>query len=119
MIWWVGAGGILGALSRYGLGLYIGRKAGKRFPWGTLLINLAGSLLLGILAGSRGRLPEAVYLFGGTGFCGGFTTFSTFGYETMQLLERKRTAGAALYVLGSVLLGLAGAFSGLCLADWL
>ncbi|WP_150266534.1 fluoride efflux transporter CrcB [Paenibacillus tepidiphilus] len=115
MIWWVGAGGVLGAISRYGLGQYIGRKTGGRFPWGTLLINVAGSLLLGMLAGAKGHLPEAVYYFGGTGFCGGFTTFSTFGYETMQLLERKQKGGALLYVLGSAVLGLAAAWAGLAL----
>ncbi|GGF78999.1 putative fluoride ion transporter CrcB [Paenibacillus albidus] len=119
-MWWVGVGGVLGAVSRYQLGLAVSRKTGTDFPWGTLLINVLGSLLLGVLAGARGVLPEALYLFGGTGFCGGFTTFSTFGYETMQLLERKKLAGAAVYVGASVAVGLLAAWAGLNLVQfWL
>lgn len=119
MIWWIGAGGIVGALCRYGAGLWIGRRAGTRFPWGTLLINITGSLALGLFAGFQQAMAASVYLFATTGFCGGFTTFSTFGYETIQLAESRRWGAAAVYVLASAGLGVPAAWVGLTLAGLL
>ena len=113
MIFWIGIGGIAGALSRYCIGIWFRHRAGSPFPWATLLINLTGSLALGLLAGSEGHIPEDVYAILGTGFCGAFTTFSTFGYEAVTLAGSKRYKDAVLYVTLSVVLGLAGAWAGM------
>ncbi|MFC7681329.1 fluoride efflux transporter CrcB [Paenibacillus sp. GCM10028914] len=115
MIVWIGIGGIVGAVSRYGIGIWVGKRVGSSFPWATLLVNLVGSLLLGILVGTAERMPEMVYGLLGTGFCGAFTTFSTFGYEAITLAVNKHYVQALIYVITSVLLGLAGASIGIML----
>ncbi|UNK19891.1 fluoride efflux transporter CrcB [Paenibacillus sp. N3/727] len=116
MILWIGLGGIAGAVSRYCVGVWLGKKAQGTFPWATLLVNLVGSIILGFLAGYADHLSEAVYRMLGTGFCGAFTTFSTFGYEAVTLAGNKQYIQAFLYVLISVMLGLAGAWTGLYIA---
>lgn len=117
MISWlaVGIGGAIGSIVRYLVGEWASGKLGAAFPWGTLLINGLGSLVLGVIVGATaaGRLPPSGKLLLGTGFCGGFTTFSTFSVETMALLEKNELATAALYLTSSVGLGLAGAALGL------
>lgn len=110
---WVAAGGMIGAPTRYLLGKWAASAFGTRFPWGTWIINLSGSLLLGILAGKQQQMAEWMYLFVGVGFTGAYTTFSTFGYETVMLLSQKRRIAAAVYVISSALLGLAGAAIGM------
>ncbi|KAA9007708.1 fluoride efflux transporter CrcB [Paenibacillus spiritus] len=109
----IGIGGVIGAACRYGLGGWIGRRFGNAFPWGTLFINILGSFILGVLAGAGDLIPRGWYLTAGTGFCGGFTTFSTFGYETVTLLENGRYGRAAAYALLSLAVGLLGAWLGL------
>ncbi|WP_106768459.1 fluoride efflux transporter CrcB [Paenibacillus faecalis] len=116
MMLWIGLGGIAGAVSRYSIGVWIGKKVEGSFPWATFFINLAGSVLLGFFTGCFDYLPETVYKMLGTGFCGAFTTFSTFGYEAVCLAANKRYTQAFSYVAGSVVLGLAGAWAGLYLA---
>lgn len=108
----LGAG--LGGVARHGINLAAVR-AGATFPWGTLFINVSGSLLMGLVTGwlaARGGLPGAK-LFVATGILGGYTTFSTFSLEAILLLERGDWAAFAGYVLGSVLLGLGALFLGL------
>ncbi|WP_068785869.1 fluoride efflux transporter CrcB [Paenibacillus phocaensis] len=117
MIGIVGLGGILGTLLRYYLGQWVSNRtqpSGSQYPWGTWVINLSGSLLLGILAGLHARhaLPEWSWMMFGTGFCGAYTTFSTFGYETVTLITKGYKLQAAVYVLTSALLGLAFAWLG-------
>lgn len=107
---WVGCGGFFGAVSRYALGNWVASKLGTAFPYGTLVINLTGCLILGFfgtLALQRATLipPEARLLIA-VGFVGAYTTFSTFGFETIRLLEENNLVLALAYVLGSVLLGL-------------
>lgn len=113
----VGVGGGLGALSRYGLGLLLVRWLGTGFPWATLAINLVGCLLIGMALGGgpgpAGFLTREVRLLGVIGFLGAFTTFSTFGYETISLVQGGKPALAVLYVLASVLLGLGGVVLGI------
>lgn len=111
-------GGGLGTNARYWLGKLIGKFQGGEvlFPWATFIINISGSMILGFLAATYlyrkdiephpGR--DLWYLLLGTGFCGGFTTFSTFSLETYQLIREGKTWMAALYVLGSVTGGLVG-----------
>ncbi|MFP4147352.1 MAG: fluoride efflux transporter FluC [Halorhodospira sp.] len=116
---WVAAGSALGGVSRYGLDGVMELAGGVAFPWGTLLVNALGSLLIGIVAawsaadpGER-TLPGHWRQFAVNGFCGGFTTFSIFSLETLALLERAPAlAGANVLVttvlcLGAVAIGYA------------
>ncbi|WP_052759718.1 FluC/FEX family fluoride channel [Paenibacillus sp. DMB20] len=76
-------------MSRYAIGWWLGKKSGH-FPWATLLVNASGSFLLGWLSSQQSQLPASVYEILGIGFCGAFTTFSTFGYESIALAGNKR-----------------------------
>ncbi|WLV24017.1 fluoride efflux transporter CrcB [Aciduricibacillus chroicocephali] len=106
----VGAGGMIGACARFGLGGWINRSfpQASPFPIGTFIINAAGSFLLGLLANLHihATIGTGLWLFLGVGFCGAFTTFSTFGTEAMVLLETKRLNLAVLYVIASVIVGI-------------
>ena len=103
----VALGGAVGAPLRYVTDLVVSSLHGTVFPWGTWVVNLAGSLVLGIVAGlvTAGAPPELATLVG-TGICGALTTFSSFGYETVRLAEEGAVAAAALNVLGSLAAGL-------------
>jgi len=113
----LGAG--LGGVLRHALNLAIPRALGDGFPWATFLINATGSLAMGLLIGWLARrgegAPRDVQLFVATGILGGYTTFSTFSLDAIRLIEREQIVLAALYVGGSVLLGLAGLWAGLTL----
>lgn len=112
---WVGLCGIAGTLGRYAISQWLNPRASTAFPWGTWVINALGSLLLGILYGlhSGGRISELLWLTAGTGFCGAFTTFSTFGFETIRLVTEGRKRRAALYVLSSAALGVLCVYIGI------
>ncbi len=103
---------------RYALGTWIQQLTGSGFPWGTLAVNVTGSLLLGfIYAFLEGTAVAPEWrLFAGIGFCGGYTTFSTFSYESIRLLQDGEWKGATAYVLASVALSLIGLFVGLRVA---
>jgi len=104
----VGAGGFLGAAARYLVGGWVHRWAAAGFPWGTWVVNLSGCLLLGALMGTlqgRGAISSDWRLFGGIGVLGGFTTFSTLSYETVELLRRGQPWQALGNSLGSLILG--------------
>ena len=100
----VAAGGALGAAGRYAVGLL---PVKTDFPLLTLLVNAAGAVIIGFLAGlfARGGLTDRRLLFWKTGVCGGFTTFSTFSVETAGLLQSGKTGLAMLYTALSLLLG--------------
>ncbi|HEX2985697.1 MAG TPA: CrcB family protein [Caproiciproducens sp.] len=100
----IGAGGACGALARYKLGAVIMKHETHRYPLGTFLINIGGAFLLGILCGLR--LSGNPYFLLGDGFCGAFTTFSTFTVESVQLIRGKAYRKTALFVVSSVVFGI-------------
>jgi CrcB protein len=111
----VAAGGLVGAPSRYLLDRAITRRANSNRPWGTFVINVTGSLFLGFLTGLAmgGHLSDVGKALLGTGFCGAYTTFSTFTFESVRLLEDGRIVDAVGNVVISVTFGLAAAAAGL------
>jgi CrcB protein len=119
MLWYVAAGSALGGVTRFLLGGYLQRTVGGGFPVGTLVINVTGSFLLGFLLryalGTAAITPEVRALLT-TGFCGGYTTFSTFSYDAVVLAEDGSYARLAVYVTASVLLSLLAAFLGVAAA---
>ena len=115
----VAAGGALGAALRHVVSIAALRCLGPAFPWGTILVNVVGSLAMGILAELLARRfggSSEMRLFLATGVLGGFTTFSAFSLEAVALWERGATAAAALYVAGSVIASLAALVAGMWLA---
>ncbi len=109
--------GAIGAPLRYLLDGLVGDRTDAVVPWGILLVNVSGSFVLGVVTGlalhhGLGRTPRIVI---GTGFCGAFTTFSTFTYETVRLIEADRRREALVNVAMSLGLGLAAAAAGLAL----
>jgi fluoride exporter len=109
-------GGAVGAPARYLADLAVQRRHGGRFPWGTLTVNVGGCLVLGGTAGavSAAGGPAWVLTLVGTGFCGALTTFSTFGFETVRLLQ-ERSARAAF---GNVTLSVAAGLAACALGWW-
>jgi CrcB protein len=104
---YIGLAGIFGALARFGLSTLWNPATSTLFPWGTLFCNLAGCLLLGfIIFADKLSIPARVQLPITTGFIGSFTTFSTFSYETVSMLNQGHLILAALYVFGSLWGGL-------------
>jgi CrcB protein len=89
------------------------------FPWGTFAANVAGSLILGVLIGGAvaGDVPSGVLALVGTGLCGALTTYSTFSFETIRLLEQRATFYALLNVGASILAGLGAAFVGVAVGE--
>ena len=112
---WVGLGGFLGANARYLLGLWVATRLGTTFPYGTFVINVTGSFVLGLIMGLLDAhiLAPAVRLSLAIGFVGAYTTFSTFTYETLRLIEDGSLLLASLNVVGSVVVGLLAAVAGL------
>ncbi|MFF5022812.1 fluoride efflux transporter CrcB [Streptomyces collinus] len=112
------AGAVVGAPLRYLTDRAVQARHDSVFPWGTFVVNVTGSLVLGLLTGavSAGAAGPHLQLLIGTGLCGALTTYSTFSYETLRLTE----AGAGLYaaanVVASLVAGLAAAFAGVALA---
>jgi CrcB protein len=119
MLWYVAIGSAVGGVSRYLLGGLIQRMLSSTFPLGTLVINVTGSALLGFLfryaLDVPAMTPEIRALLG-VGFCGGYTTFSTFSYETLTLLEDGDWRRAGLYVALSVGVSLLATFAGFAAA---
>ena len=108
-------GGALGAPLRYLTDLFVQSRHDSVFPWGTFAVNVVGSLILGATAGAvtTAAGPAWVLTLVGTGFCGALTTFSTFGFETVRLLEDGSLLEATLNVSASLVVGMAA-----CVAGW-
>ena len=111
-------GGGIGAAMRHGVNLLSMRLLGPGFPYATIIENVSGSLAMGLLAGYfafKGDAVQPMRLFLATGVLGGYTTFSAFSLDAMLLYERGQLGLAMLYVIGSVVLSIAGLFAGLAL----
>jgi CrcB protein len=111
-------GGGLGATLRHLINVTCARYLGTGFPWGTFIINISGSTVMGLIAGYlafKGEASQPWRLFLLTGILGGYTTFSAYSLDAALLYERGELASAALYVVGSVVLAIAGLFAGLAL----
>lgn len=119
MIAAIALGSAVGGVTRYLLGLFVQRWVGAPFPVGTLLINVTGSILLGYLLQSAWLAMDVRPVMRAmltVGFCGGYTTFSTFSYETAVLIEDGLYSRAAAYVVVSVVVSLLGTFLGFQMA---
>ena len=113
---WVALLGAAGSLARWGLSAAVGRATGDRFPWGTFAVNLLGAVAIGAVMGllatnARARIPIVA------GFLGGFTTYSSFAWETWALIDRRAYALAAGYVALTTLACLAGCAAGALVVD--
>jgi len=105
----IGLGGFLGSISRYLLSQYVDKKIESLFPFGTFTVNILGCLILGILYGlaeKENLLTNELRLLLAVGFCGSFTTFSTFAYEKMQLIQQGEWMTFAIYGIASITVGI-------------
>ena len=116
----IALGGALGSMARYWVGSTISGRMGTRFPYGTLIVNITACVVLGFtlaFLGKRAELnPEWRFLIA-VGFIGAYSTFSTFEWETFSTLRSGALAMAALYAVGSLVLGLVSTWGGAILAD--
>ncbi len=114
----IGVGGAFGAMARYLLSIWITQAIGTQFPWGILCVNIAGCLAMGLIAGLGAQMihmPDELKLFLATGVIGGFTTFSAFSLDAVQLVERGAYMDAAVYTLVSVAGSIAALLTGMML----
>ena len=119
---WIAAGGALGSLLRYWVTLLTAAWLGERMPWGTILINISGSLVIGVIAamaesGGRWALSPDIRLFLMVGICGGYTTFSSFSLQTLDLLRSGAVVRATVNIAGSVALCVAAVAVGHAVAS--
>ncbi len=111
----VALGAAIGAPLRYLTDRFVQSRHDSVFPWGTLAVNVAGSLILGLLVGLR--TDPALTAFAATGLCGALTTYSTFGYETLRLAQEGARFYAAVNVIAGIAAGLGAAMVGLMTAQ--
>lgn len=118
----VAVGGGIGAAARYALSVWVHGLLGAAFPWGTLLVNVIGSFVIGlvmVLSIDRGVISPEVRLLLTTGFCGGLTTFSTFSYETLVLVRSAEWALAGVNTAANVALCFVATALGIAAARWM
>jgi fluoride exporter len=118
LILWIAAGGAVGSSLRHFMNVLVGRVMGDAFPWHTLIINVTGSFVMGLvvaLMAFRWNVSNEMRAFLTTGILGGYTTFSAFSLDFAVLVERKAYVLAGAYAAGSVLLSLVAIFAGLAL----
>ncbi len=118
----VALGGAIGSAARYLVGGWFAARFGAAFPYGTFVVNVTGSFIVGLfLAYAQERVSLSPYwrLFFAVGFVGGYTTFSTFEYESIRLLQDGEMLLAAVYLIGSVVTGGVAAIAGIALGSWI
>lgn len=114
----IGSGGFAGSISRYLLASYVDKQLNSLFPYGTFTVNVIGCLILGMiysLAEKNQIVTAEMRFLLATGFCGSFTTFSTFSYDNQLLFQQQQWGQLSLYIVGSVLVGLLATFGGIAL----
>jgi len=119
---WVALGGAIGSAARFIVGGWFAARFGADFPYGTFFINVTGSFIIGLfLAFAQDRLYVSPYLrmFFAVGVVGGYTTFSTFEFETIRLLQNGEFLRGAIYSVGSVVIGAIAAFAGIAVGTWI
>jgi CrcB protein len=115
---WVGLGGFFGAIARFVLSGWVAARWGQIFPWGTFIINISGSFILGFFLAfvqDRPWVHPGARLMFAVGFVGAYTTFSTYTYESLRLMMDGQFALAAFNIIGSVAVGLVAVFAGVAL----
>ena len=117
----IGVAGALGALARYTMGRFIAERFGSQFPLGTLLINVSGAFVIGLLfaLAEHRIITPTLQIVLATGFVGGYTTFSTMSWEGVQLVRGGSTRLSLLYFGGNIILGLLATAVGLIVGEWL
>lgn len=117
----VGLGSFIGGIGRYLVTILIQNRFLSTFPYGTMVVNIIGCFLIGVIYGisDRGTMPSEWRIFLATGIMGGFTTFSSFSNDTVSMLRDSQYWAAFSYVAISVLIGLAATFSGISLIKYL
>ena len=118
----VALGGAIGSAARYLVGGWFAARFGAAFPYGTFVVNVTGSFIVGLfLAYAQERVSLSPYwrLFFAVGFVGGYTTFSTYEYESVRLLQDGEMLLAAVYLMGSVVTGGVAAIAGIALGSWI
>lgn len=117
---YIAVGGSLGAIARYWVGSEVANRLGTKFPYGTFVINISACIIIGFsltYLGKRAELNPAWRFLIPTGFVGAYSTFSTYEWETLSSLRDGAFSLAALYAIGSLLLGLVAAWAGAILAE--
>jgi len=118
----IGSGGFLGSIARYLTSRTIDGKINSIFPYGTLTVNIIGSFILGLIYSWIARKAdgsENLKLILATGFCGGFTTFSAFAYENLNLLEQKMSGISVIYIIVSLIFGVLAVMAGVILGRYI
>jgi fluoride exporter len=118
----VAVGGAIGSVTRYLVGGWIASRFGSAFPYGTLVINITASFIIGFFlafAQERASLNPNWRLFVAVGFVGGYSTFSTFEYEGIRLLQEREVLLGSIYMIGSVVTGGIAAVGGIALGSWI
>jgi CrcB protein len=113
----VALGAAVGAPLRYLVDRAVQGRHDSLFPWGTFTVNVTGSLILGVLTGAAAAIPGPVTQLLGTGLCGALTTYSTFSFETIRLIEDRARFYAVVNVVASIVAGLGAAFVGISIAE--
>jgi CrcB protein len=118
----IALGGALGSIARYWVGSAVTSRLGVKLPWGTLVINLTACALIGFIMtflGKRGGMSAAWFYLVPVGFVGAYSTFSTYEWESFALLRAGTFPLAALYAVGSLILGLGAVWCGMLAAEWM
>ena len=113
----VALGGAIGSAARYLVGAFVANRFGPDFPWGTFIVNVSGSFFIGVILSlvGGGQLPAGARLFLAVGVMGGYTTFSTYSNETLQLVQGGEVGAAMFNALGQVVAGFIGVYLGVVL----